>query len=105
VQKLLHDTGASFTERVLEQRLQQARRMLADRRNDRLKVSEIAMTCGFNEVSYFNRSSAAASGIRRSATAATRATGRNKPHFHRFPPGAPEEPGRRVGAAIQLPIT
>ena len=29
--------------------------MLADRRNDRLKVSEIALACGFNEVSYFNR--------------------------------------------------
>lgn len=56
VQKLLHDTGTSLTERVLELRLQQARRMLADRRNDKLKVSDIALSCGFNEISYFNRS-------------------------------------------------
>jgi AraC-like DNA-binding protein len=29
--------------------------MLADRRCDRLRVSEIAYASGFNEVSYFNR--------------------------------------------------
>ena len=29
--------------------------MLVDRRNDALKVSDIAFACGFNEVSYFNR--------------------------------------------------
>lgn len=54
LQKLLHDTGASFTERVLELRLVRARVMLADARNDRLKVSEIAARCGFNDISYFN---------------------------------------------------
>ena len=55
VQNLLSETGASFTERVLELRLQKARAMLSDPRHDRLKISEIAYTCGFNEVSYFNR--------------------------------------------------
>jgi transcriptional regulator GlxA family with amidase domain len=35
--------------------MQKARRMLTDRRNDHLKVSEIAFACGFNETSYFNR--------------------------------------------------
>jgi AraC-like DNA-binding protein len=40
---------------VLELRLQKARSMLADRRCDRLRVSEIAYASGFNEVSYFNR--------------------------------------------------
>jgi AraC-like DNA-binding protein len=55
VQKLLHAIGASFTERVLELRLQKARTMLASPRHDRLKVSEIAYACGFNEVSYFSR--------------------------------------------------
>jgi AraC-like DNA-binding protein len=55
VQKLLHEAGSSFTERVLELRLQKARAMLASSRYDRLRVSEIASTCGFNEVSYFNR--------------------------------------------------
>jgi AraC-like DNA-binding protein len=29
--------------------------MLADPRNDRLKVSDIALASGFSEVSYFNR--------------------------------------------------
>jgi AraC-like DNA-binding protein len=55
VNDLLHETGTSFAERVMELRLQKARAMLADRGNDRLKVSEIAYACGFNEVSYFNR--------------------------------------------------
>jgi AraC-like DNA-binding protein len=56
IQKLLHESGRSFTERVLELRLAKARTMLADRRNDRLKVSDIALACGFNDISYFNRS-------------------------------------------------
>jgi transcriptional regulator GlxA family with amidase domain len=55
VNDLLYQAGASFAERVMELRLQKARAMLSDRRNDRLKVSEIALACGFNEVSYFNR--------------------------------------------------
>ena len=55
VQQLLRETGISLSERVLELRMQKARRMLADRRNDHLKVSEIAFACGFNETSYFNR--------------------------------------------------
>jgi AraC-like DNA-binding protein len=55
VQGLLHDTGTSFSERVLELRLQKARAMLAQRRNDRLKVSEIAYACGFSDISYFNQ--------------------------------------------------
>jgi len=55
VQQLLRDSGASLSERVLELRLQKARRMLTDRRNDHMKVSEIALACGFNETSYFNR--------------------------------------------------
>lgn len=56
IQKLLHESGQSFTERVLELRLAKARAMLADRRNDALKVSDIALACGFSDISYFNRS-------------------------------------------------
>jgi AraC-like DNA-binding protein len=52
---LLHESGAGFTERVLELRLRKAREMLADRRHDRLKVIDIANACGFDSVSYFNR--------------------------------------------------
>jgi AraC-like DNA-binding protein len=55
VQDLLHESGPTFGQRVLELRLQRARTMLEDRRYDRLKVSEIANASGFNEIPYFNR--------------------------------------------------
>jgi AraC-like DNA-binding protein len=55
VQDLLHESGPTFSQRVLELRLQRARTMLEDRRYDRLKVSEIANASGFNEIPYFNR--------------------------------------------------
>jgi AraC-like DNA-binding protein len=55
VNDLLLETGASFTERVLELRLQKARAMLTDRRHDRVRIGGIAYACGFNEVPYFNR--------------------------------------------------
>jgi AraC-like DNA-binding protein len=55
LQELLQETGISFTERVLELRLQKARKMLASPRHDHTKISDIAYACGFNEVSYFNR--------------------------------------------------
>jgi transcriptional regulator GlxA family with amidase domain len=55
IQDLLHDSGSSFTQRVLELRLQRARAMLADSRHDRLKIGEIASASGFNEIPYFNR--------------------------------------------------
>ncbi len=55
IHDLLHETGITLSERVLELRLQKARALLSDARNDRLKVSDIALACGFNEVSYFNR--------------------------------------------------
>jgi AraC-like DNA-binding protein len=54
VQKLLHESGATFTERVLELRLQQARAMLGNPRHDAIKVSDIAARCGFNDISHFN---------------------------------------------------
>lgn len=55
VQDLLQETGLSFTERLLERRLQHARQLLTSERGDRLKISEIALASGFNEVSYFNQ--------------------------------------------------
>lgn len=55
IQDLLNETGVTFSERVLELRLQKARMMLSDPRHNRFKVSDIALACGFNEVSYFNR--------------------------------------------------
>jgi len=56
IQELLSETGISFTDRVLELRLQKARAMIADPRYDRMRVSEIAYACGFSDISYFNRS-------------------------------------------------
>lgn len=55
VQDLLHETGTSFSARVLEHRLQRARALLADPGNDGMRVAEVARACGFNEVPYFNR--------------------------------------------------
>jgi transcriptional regulator GlxA family with amidase domain len=55
INDLLFESGWSFAERVMELRLQKARAMPSDRRHNKLKVSEIAYACGFNEVSYFNR--------------------------------------------------
>jgi AraC-like DNA-binding protein len=55
IQDLLQETGLTFSERVLELRLQRARAMLADPSHDRLKVGEIAAACGFNEIPHFNR--------------------------------------------------
>ncbi len=55
VQDLLHETGTSFSARVLEHRLQRARVMLSEPSNDRMRIAEIARACGFNEVPYFNR--------------------------------------------------
>lgn len=55
LQDLLHNTGRTFTERVLELRLQKARAMLTDPGHQHQRVSEIAYAVGFDDVSYFNR--------------------------------------------------
>jgi AraC-like DNA-binding protein len=55
VQDLLQETGVTFTERVRELRLQQARALLASAQGDGLRIAEIASRCGFNDISYFNR--------------------------------------------------
>ncbi|WP_281408428.1 helix-turn-helix transcriptional regulator [Mesorhizobium sp. B3-2-1] len=53
VHDLLQETGMSFSERVLELRLQSAHR-LSHKHSD-MRVSDIALTSGFSDVSYFNR--------------------------------------------------
>ncbi len=55
VNDLLAETGRSFTEHVLELRLQHVRRTLSDRAHDGLRISEIAYAAGFSDISYFNR--------------------------------------------------
>ena len=52
---ILQETGASFTDRVTELRLQKGRTLLDDHRTGGLKVTEIVYRCGFSDVSYFNR--------------------------------------------------
>jgi AraC-like DNA-binding protein len=56
IYELLQESGTGFSERVMELRLEKARLMLSDRNSDRLRISEIAFQCGFNDISYFNRS-------------------------------------------------
>jgi AraC-like DNA-binding protein len=56
LRRMLEETGQSFTEHLLENRLQLAWRRLKDPRHDHKKVSEIAYEAGFNDISYFNRS-------------------------------------------------
>ena len=47
------EMGISFSEYCMELRLQKAERMLLSRRE---RIIDIALECGFNNVSYFNRS-------------------------------------------------
>jgi AraC-like DNA-binding protein len=56
VQDLLQGSGLSITDRIMQLRLDKARRMLTEDRQCTLKISEVAGACGFNELSYFHRS-------------------------------------------------
>jgi AraC-like DNA-binding protein len=53
VNELLYEAGASFTVRLNELRLGKAARLLAMTTR---RISDIAFECGFNDLSYFNRS-------------------------------------------------
>ena len=55
LQALLTESGASFTERVTELRLQHARALLDRTGTRQAKISDIAYLSGFSDVSYFNR--------------------------------------------------
>ena len=55
VQDILHETGIGFSERVLELRLQEACNLLSRAHITNRKVSDIAFSCGFNNLSYFHR--------------------------------------------------
>jgi len=56
VQRLFELEGTTFTDYVLAQRLARAHRLLTDPRREGDKISAVAYDCGFNDVSYFNRS-------------------------------------------------
>lgn len=55
VQYLFDQAGTSFTAYVLEQRLQLAHRLLREPKEPRRKISDIATSAGFSDISYFNR--------------------------------------------------
>jgi AraC-like DNA-binding protein len=55
VQKLFEMDGTSFTDFVRSGRLARAHRMLRDPRLSHLNISSIAYTCGFSDVTAFNR--------------------------------------------------
>jgi AraC-like DNA-binding protein len=55
VQDLLEETRKSFTEHVLERRLERAFTLLTDPRCCHLSIIDIAFATGFGDVSHFNR--------------------------------------------------
>lgn len=55
IQDLLRSTGVGFSERVMELRLQHSVGLLARAHLTRQKISEVALSSGFNDLSYFHR--------------------------------------------------
>jgi AraC-like DNA-binding protein len=55
IQRALAEAGTTFTDLVQESRLSQAYRMLTNRRFEKMRVGDIALTAGFEDISYFNR--------------------------------------------------
>ena len=55
VQDLLQSTGGCFSDRVLELRLRHAFDLLAAPNSGDQKISDIAFSCGFDDLSYFHR--------------------------------------------------
>lgn len=55
VQKLLEERAQSFTALVNARRLDEAQRRLTAQDQPKLSISETAYACGFNDLSYFNR--------------------------------------------------
>jgi transcriptional regulator GlxA family with amidase domain len=54
IQELLEETGKSFTEHLVERRLERALSMLTDQRCLHLAVIDIAFAAGFGDVSHFD---------------------------------------------------
>jgi AraC-like DNA-binding protein len=55
VQMLLEDEGTTFSQFALQSRLARVYAALADRRNRHRTIGDIALECGFGDISYFNR--------------------------------------------------
>jgi AraC-like DNA-binding protein len=54
LQQLMEEQGETFSHYVLRHRLEKAANLL--RANPLLRIAEVAFLCGFNDLSYFNRS-------------------------------------------------
>lgn len=55
VRKLFAAEGTKFTTYVLQLRLEKVLQMLTDPQSRSHAISAIALQCGFNDISYFNR--------------------------------------------------
>lgn len=55
VQMALEAQGETFSRILLHVRLEKAKNMLHQSKTQKLRISDIAYQCGFNDVSYFNR--------------------------------------------------
>lgn len=55
VHQLLEDTGKTFSDHVLDHRLTLARRLIQEPQANVRKIADVAFSCGFNDLSYFNR--------------------------------------------------
>jgi AraC-like DNA-binding protein len=55
LQRLIETTGATFTARVTELRLQRAFALLTETCDGARRISDIALQAGFSDISYFNR--------------------------------------------------
>jgi AraC-like DNA-binding protein len=55
VHDLLQETGLCFSDHVIELRLEKARALLQTAAHRHRKIIDIAYSCGFNDLSYFNR--------------------------------------------------
>jgi AraC-like DNA-binding protein len=55
VRMLLEETGRSFSEHLLDRRLERTVALLRNPAQGYRKIADIAFDCGFNDLSYFNR--------------------------------------------------
>jgi len=55
IQRLFEQEGTTFSAYVLAQRLARAHGLLSEPRRGTEKIGEVALDCGFGDVSYFNR--------------------------------------------------
>ena len=52
---MLEETGKSFSEHLLDRRLERAAVLLRDAAGANSRIADVAFACGFGDLSYFNR--------------------------------------------------